>query len=125
MDQMSGNTAVGSFVPDKVLSNADLEKMVDTTDEWIRTRTGISERRIIGKEPTSLLAVNAAKNLFERTKVKPEEIDLVIVATVTPDMFFPSTNCIVSEQIGAVNAWGFDLIAACSGFILHLLRVNS
>ena len=114
-------TAVGSFVPDKVLSNADLEKMVETTDEWIRTRTGISERRVLGKEPTSFLAVNAAKNLFERYNVNPEEIDLVIVATVTPDMFFPSTNCIVSEQIGTVNAWGFDLIAACSGFLFALV----
>ncbi len=113
-------TAVGEFVPDKVLSNADLEKMVDTSDEWIKTRTGISERRILGKEPTSYLAINAAKNLMERYNVKPEEIDLVIVATVTPDMFFPSTNCIVSEAIGAVNAWGFDLIAACSGFIFAL-----
>jgi 3-oxoacyl-[acyl-carrier-protein] synthase-3 len=115
-------TAVGSYVPDKVLSNADLEKMVETTDEWIRTRTGISERRLLEKnQPTSVLAVNAAKNLFERYNVKPEEIDLVIVATVTPDMFFPSTNAIVSEQIGAVNAWGFDLIAACSGFLFALV----
>lgn len=114
-------TAVGSYVPDKVLSNADLEKMVDTSDEWIRTRTGISERRILGKEPTSFLAVNAAENLLERTRVKPEEIELVIVATVTPDMFFPSTNCIVSEKIGAVNAWGFDLVAACSGFVFALV----
>jgi len=113
-------TAVGSFVPEKVLTNADLEKMVDTTDEWIKTRTGISERRVLGKEPTSFLAINAAKNLIERYKVKPEEIDLIIVATVTPDMFFPSTNCIVAEKIGAVNAWGFDLIAACSGFIFAL-----
>jgi 3-oxoacyl-[acyl-carrier-protein] synthase III len=113
-------TAVGSFVPDKILSNADLEKMVDTSDEWIRTRTGISERRLLDKEPTSYLAVNAAKNLLERSKISPEEIELVIVATVTPDMFFPSTNCIVSEKIGAVNAWGFDLIAACSGFIFAL-----
>ncbi len=114
-------TAVGSYVPDKVLSNSDLEKMVDTTDEWIRTRTGISERRLLEKDqPTSVLAVNAANNLFERYKVKPEEIELIIVATVTPDMFFPSTNAIVSEKIGAVNAWGFDLVAACSGFIFAL-----
>lgn len=115
-------TAVGSYVPDKVLSNADLEKMVETTDEWIRTRTGISERRLLEKnQPTSVLGINAAKNLFERYNVKPEEIDLIIVATVTPDMFFPSTNAIVSEKIGAVNAWGFDLIAACSGFVFALV----
>lgn len=114
-------TAVGSYVPDKVLSNTDLEKMVDTTDEWIRTRTGISERRILEKEPTSFLATKAALNLLERSNVKPEEIDLIIVATVTPDMFFPSTNCIVAEKIGAVNAWGFDLVAACSGFVFALV----
>ncbi len=113
-------TAVGSYVPDKILSNADLEKMVDTSDEWIRTRTGISERRVLGKEPTSFMAVKAAENLFERTKVKPEEIELIIVATVTPDMFFPSTNCIVSDKIGAKNAWGFDLVAACSGFVFAI-----
>jgi 3-oxoacyl-[acyl-carrier-protein] synthase-3 len=114
-------TAVGSFVPDKVLSNKDLEKMVETSDEWIVTRTGISERRLLGKEPTSYLAINAAKNLLERYKLNPEEIELVIVATVTPDMFFPSTNCIVSEAIGAKNAWGFDLVAACSGFVFALV----
>jgi 3-oxoacyl-[acyl-carrier-protein] synthase-3 len=114
-------TAVGSFVPDKILSNKDLEKMVETTDEWIVTRTGISERRLLDKEPTSYLAINAAKNLLKRYKVNPEEIDLIIVATVTPDMFFPSTNCIVQEAIGAVNSWGFDLVAACSGFIFALV----
>lgn len=113
-------TALGSFVPDKVLTNADLEKIVDTTDEWIKTRTGIKERRVLGKEPTSYLAINAAKDLIKRYNVNPEEIELIIVATVTPDMFFPSTNCIVSEAIGATKAWGFDLIAACSGFVFAL-----
>jgi 3-oxoacyl-[acyl-carrier-protein] synthase-3 len=113
-------TAVGGFVPDKILSNADLEKMVETSDEWIRTRTGISERRLLGKEPTSYLAINAAKNLLERYKIKAEDIDLIIVATVTPDMFFPSTNCIVQEALGASKAWGFDLVAACSGFVFAL-----
>lgn len=113
-------TALGSFVPDKVLTNADLEKIVDTTDEWIKTRTGIKERRVLGKEPTSYLAINAAKDLINRYNVNPEEIELIIVATVTPDMFFPSTNCIVSEAIGATKAWGFDLIAACSGFVFAL-----
>jgi 3-oxoacyl-[acyl-carrier-protein] synthase-3 len=113
-------TAVGSYVPAKVLSNADLEKMVDTTDEWIRTRTGITERRILEGKPTSYLAVKAVENLLERRKISPKEIDLIIFATVTPDMFFPSTVCIVQEQIGAKNAWGFDLIAACSGFVYAL-----
>jgi 3-oxoacyl-[acyl-carrier-protein] synthase-3 len=114
-------TAVGSYVPDKVLSNKDLEKMVETSDEWIVTRTGISERRLLDKEPTSYLAINAVKNMIERYKVNPEEIDLIIVATVTPDMFFPSTNCIVQEAIGATNTWGFDLVAACSGFVFALV----
>ena len=114
-------TAVGGFVPDKVLSNKDLEKMVETSDEWIVTRTGISERRLLGKEPTSYLAINAAKDLMKRYKVDPEDIELIIVATVTPDMFFPSTNCIVADAIGAKNAWGFDLVAACSGFIFALV----
>lgn len=114
-------TAVGSFVPDKVLSNKDLEKMVETSDEWIVTRTGISERRLLDKEPTSYMCINAARNLIERYKVNPEEIELIIVATVTPDMFFPSTNCIVQEAIGATNAWGFDLVAACSGFVFALV----
>lgn len=113
-------TAVGSFVPDKVLSNQDLEKMVETSDEWIVTRTGISERRVLENKPTSYMAINAARNLMERYKVKPEDIDLIIVATVTPDMFFPSTNCIVQEAIGAVNSWGFDLVAACSGFVFAI-----
>jgi 3-oxoacyl-[acyl-carrier-protein] synthase-3 len=114
-------TAVGSYVPDRVLSNADLEKMVDTTAEWIRTRTGISERRILDGLPTSHLAYKAAENLLERRKISAEELDLIIVATVTPDMFFPSTICIVQEKLGAKNAWGFDLIAACSGFIFALM----
>jgi 3-oxoacyl-[acyl-carrier-protein] synthase-3 len=109
-------TAVGHWVPDKVLSNADLERIVDTTDEWIRTRTGIRERRILDRGATSDLAVHAAEDLFSHCDVPASSIDLIIIATITPDMFFPSTACIVQERLGAKKAWGFDLSAACSGF---------
>ncbi len=114
-------TAVGHYVPDKVLSNFDLEKMVDTSDEWIRTRTGIRERRILEKGATSDLAVEAIKRLFENSGVSPDEIELLIVATVTPDMFFPSTAAVIQEKLGLKKAWGFDLSAACSGFIYALV----
>jgi 3-oxoacyl-[acyl-carrier-protein] synthase-3 len=113
-------TAVGHYVPEEVLSNHDLEKMVDTSDEWIRTRTGISERRILRNGATSDLAVGAIRNLLERRGISAEEIELIIVATVTPDMFFPSTACLVQHRLGARNAWGFDLSAACSGFVFAL-----
>jgi 3-oxoacyl-[acyl-carrier-protein] synthase-3 len=113
-------TAVGSYAPDKVLTNADLEKIVDTTDEWIRTRTGIKERRILENAPTSVMAVKACEQLIERRKLDPKEIDLIVFSTVTPDMLFPSTACILQEKIGAVNSWGYDLIAACSGFLFAL-----
>ena len=115
-------TAVGGYVPEDVLSNADLEKMVDTNDEWIRIRTGISERRILrGKnKATSDLCVPAILQLCEKRGILPSEIDCIIVGTVTPDMLFPSTANVVCEKIGAVNAWGFDLLAACSGFLYSL-----
>ena len=113
-------TAVAHYVPDEVLSNRDLEKMVDTTDEWIRTRTGIIERRILRSGATSDLAVRSIEALLARRGISAEEIDLIIVATVTPDMFFPSTACLVQERLGAKNAWGFDLSAACSGFVFAL-----
>ncbi len=114
-------TAVGGFVPDRVLSNKDLEKMVDTNDEWIKSRTGISERRLLEpNQPTSYMAIRAAKDLLERKGISAEEIDLIILSTVTPDMLFPSTACIVQDAIGATNAWGYDLIAACSGFVFAL-----
>ena len=119
-DLKAAITAVGHYVPDSVLSNHDLEKMVDTSDEWIRTRTGIRERRILRQGATSDLAVGAVQNLLERRGIGPEEIDLIIVATVTPDMFFPSTACLVLERLGAHKAWGFDLSAACSGFVFAL-----
>ena len=110
-------TGLGMYVPDKVLDNHYFESIVDTNDEWIRTRTGIKERRILENGATSDLATNAAKDLMEKHNINPEEIDAIIVATVTPDMFFPATACLVQERIGATNAWGFDLSAACSGFL--------
>ena len=110
-------TALGMYVPDKIYDNKYFEKIVDTSDEWIKSRTGISERRILENGATSDLATGAAKNLLEKYNIKPEEIDVIIVSTVTPDMFFPATACLVQDNIGAKNAWGFDLSAACSGFI--------
>ncbi len=113
--------AVGAYVPEKVMTNADLEKIVDTTDEWITTRTGIRQRRIAAAdEHTSDLGAKAARVALERAGVKPEEVDLVVVATLTPNMLFPSTACLVQEKIGAVNAAAFDVEAACSGFIYAL-----
>lgn len=113
--------AVGSYVPARVLSNADLEKMVDTTDEWIFTRTGIRERRIAAQgEFTSDMAAKAALLAMERGSIKPEQIDLIIVATITPDMPFPATACLVQQKIGATRAAAFDMEAACSGFIFAL-----
>ena len=115
-------TAVGHYLPEHRLTNADLEKMVDTSDEWIRTRTGIRERRIL-KDPdkaTSYMATEACKEVLSKRGIGPEEIDLIIVATITPDMIFPATACRVQDQLGAKNAWGFDLSAACSGFLFGL-----
>jgi 3-oxoacyl-[acyl-carrier-protein] synthase-3 len=114
-------TAVGHYVPDKILTNAELEKMVDTNDEWIRTRTGISERRILEQGATSDLCVGAFEHLRTTNPVDPSDIEVIIVATVTPDMFFPATACIVQERIGARKAWGFDVSAACSGFLYALV----
>ena len=114
-------TGVAGYVPPKVLTNADLEKMVETNDEWIRTRTGIRERHIAeGGMASSHLATEAAKTLLAKTKTDPSEIDLIIVASVTPDMFFPATACLVQDRLGAKRAWGFDLSAACSGFAYAL-----
>jgi len=110
-------TAVERYLPDRVLSNFDLEKIVDTSDEWIRERTGISERRILDGKPTSFMAAEVARKILERRQLDPADIDLIIVATITPDMFFPATACLVQHQIGATRAWGFDLSAACSGFV--------
>ena len=110
-------TAVGMYVPDEILDNAFFEKIVDTTDEWITTRTGIKERRRLKVGATSDLATEAAKDLLKTHNINAEDIDVIIVATITPDMFFPATACLVQENIGAKNAWGFDFSAACSGFL--------
>jgi len=112
-------TAVGGYVPDDKLTNEDLMKMVETTDDWITSRTGIKERRILKGEGlgSSDLAVPAIKRLCEKRGISPEEIDCIICATVTPDMLFPATANIISHKVGAKNAFGFDLSAACSGFL--------
>src|ERR1043165_61240 len=114
-------SGVGSYVPAKVLTNADLEKMVDTSDEWITTRTGIKERRLAAKDEfTSDIATKAALKAMERAGVTGKQIDLIFVATITPDMPFPSTACLVQHKIGARRAAAFDIEAACSGFIYAL-----
>ena len=115
-------TAVGRFLPEDRLTNADLEKMVDTTDEWIRTRTGIRERRILWdkNKGTSYMAAEAARHALQKRGISADEVEAIIVATVTPDMFFPSTAALVQAEIGAGSAWGFDLSAACSGFLFAL-----
>lgn len=115
-------TGIQGYVPDYILTNKELEKMVDTTDEWIMTRTGISQRHILKGEgkATSDMAVEAIKGLLKKTNTKPEEVELVIVCTVTPDMVFPATANIVCDKVGLKNAWGFDLSAACSGFLYGL-----
>jgi len=117
-------TAVGGYVPPDKLTNQDLEKMVETNDEWIRTRTGITERRIL-KEPgkaTSDMIVPAVQELCKKRGIDPTEIDCLIVGTVTPDMVFPSTANLVCHKLGATNAWGYDLSAACSGFLFALAQ---
>ena len=112
-------TAVGGYVPEDRLTNFDLEKMVDTNDEWIRTRTGISERRILKGEglATSDMVAPAVMDLCKKRGIDPLEIDCMIVATVTADMLFPATANLACDKIGAKNAWGFDMSAACSGFL--------
>ena len=115
-------TAVGGYVPETKLTNFDLEKMVETNDEWIRSRTGISERRIL-REPgkgSSDMAVPAIEEILRKKNLDPKEIDCIICATVTPDMVFPATANIIADKIGATNAWGYDLSAACSGFLFAL-----
>jgi 3-oxoacyl-[acyl-carrier-protein] synthase-3 len=114
-------SGVGMYVPNKVLTNRDLSTLVDTSDQWIRERTGISERRFVSEgESNSDLSVASIRKVLSKTGYGPEDIDLIIVATVTPDMAFPSTACVIQEKIGASNAWGFDLSAACSGFLYAL-----
>ena len=114
-------SALGTYVPPRLLTNADLEKMVDTTNDWIMTRVGIRERHIVDKGvATSDLAVEAAKKALAQRGLTPTDIEAIIVGTVTPDMFFPSTACIVQNKLGAKGAWGFDLSGACSAFLYSL-----
>jgi 3-oxoacyl-[acyl-carrier-protein] synthase-3 len=115
-------TAVGHYLPENRLTNADLEEMVETNDEWIRTRTGIEERRILKDEDkaTAFMGAEAAKEVLEQRDISGKEIDTIIVATVTPDYLFPATACLVQNEIGARNAYAFDLSAACSGFLYAL-----
>lgn len=121
MDRKAGIIGIGSYVPDRILTNSDLEKLVDTTDQWIVERSGISERRITDDNmATSDMAIKAAEQALENAGIRAEEIGLIIVATVTPDQFFPSTACLVQNKIGAVNAAAYDISAACSGFIYAL-----
>ncbi|MFO0355835.1 MAG: beta-ketoacyl-ACP synthase III [Sphingobacteriaceae bacterium] len=115
-------TAVGGFLPKNIVTNFDLEKIIDTTDEWITTRTGIKQRHIENdpNKATSDMCVEAVKELCKKRGISPEEIDMLICGTVTPDMVFPSTSNVICAKVGAKNAWGFDLSAACSGFIYGL-----
>jgi 3-oxoacyl-[acyl-carrier-protein] synthase-3 len=119
-------TGTGSAVPEKILTNVDLEKIVDTTDEWITTRTGMKERHIAAEgEYTSTLATRAARQAMEMAGVAPDELDLIVLASVTPDFPFPATACIVQHNLGAVNAAAFDISAACSGFLYGLSVVDN
>jgi 3-oxoacyl-[acyl-carrier-protein] synthase-3 len=114
-------SSVGAYAPPKLLTNRDLERMVETNDQWIVERTGISQRHIVDAGvATSDLAVEAAKKCLERRGIGADEVEVIIVATVTPDMFFPATACLVQDKLGAKGAWGFDLSAACSGFLFGL-----
>jgi 3-oxoacyl-[acyl-carrier-protein] synthase-3 len=117
-----GITAVGGYVPDYVLTNQELEKLVDTNDEWITSRTGIKERRILKGEQqgTSVMAVKVLQQLLDKTGTDPKELDGVILATITPDYFFPTTANLIATEVGAVNAFSFDMAAACSGFVFAL-----
>jgi len=114
-------SALGTYVPPRLLTNADLERMVDTSDEWIMARVGIRERHVVDKGvATSDLAAAAAQKALDQRGLKPTDIETIIVGTVTPDMFFPSTACVVQNKLGATGAWGFDLSAACSAFLYSI-----
>jgi 3-oxoacyl-[acyl-carrier-protein] synthase-3 len=118
-------SALGAYVPPRLLTNADLEKLVETSDRWITERTGIRERHIVDKGvATSDLAVEAAKKALEQRGIGASDLDAILVGTVTPDMFFPSTACLVQDKLGAKGVWGFDLSAACSAF-LYALQVGT
>ncbi|MEG2666659.1 MAG: beta-ketoacyl-ACP synthase III, partial [Bacteroidales bacterium] len=118
-------TGIGAYLPDYILTNEELSKMVDTSDEWIMSRIGIKERRILREKgmATSDLGAEAVKNLLKKTGTKPEDIDLLVCATVTPDMRFPATSCIICDKIGIRNAFAFDLTSGCSGFVYGLSTV--
>ena len=120
-------TAVQGYVPDYVLTNAELEKMVDTSDEWITARTGIKERRVLKGDgrATSDMAVEAINKLLKKRGISADALDMIIVATVTPDMLFPSTSCVIADKIGATNCWGYDVSAACSGFLFSLQNASA
>jgi 3-oxoacyl-[acyl-carrier-protein] synthase III len=116
-------TSLGKYVPERVVTNKDLESLIETNDEWIRTRTGIHQRHYAEPgTPTSELAVKASRIALDKAGIKPEELDLIIVATITPDMVFPSTACVVQAKLGAKKAWGYDISAACSGFLYALTQ---
>ncbi|OKL35863.1 beta-ketoacyl-ACP synthase III [Domibacillus mangrovi] len=118
----AGIWGMGRYIPENVVTNADLEKRMDTSDEWIRTRTGIEERRIAGDDvDTSYMAIKAAEKAIEHAGIHPEEIDLIITATVTPDQRFPSVSCLIQHEIGAVNAAAMDISAACAGFMYAII----
>ncbi|MBT6808943.1 MAG: ketoacyl-ACP synthase III [Flavobacteriales bacterium] len=119
-------TGIQGYVPDYILTNKELETLVDTNDEWITTRTGIKERRILKGEGlgSSDMGAEAIKGLLEKTNTKAEEIDLIICATATPDMIFPSTACIIADKVGATNCFAYDLMAACSGFLYSLATAS-
>ena len=119
-------TGIGAYVPEDILTNSDIEKLVDTTDEWIMTRVGIKERRVLKGEGkgTSVMGAEAVKELLKKTNTKPEEVEVIIFATTTPDYVFPSTAAMTAEACGIKNALGFDIQAACSGFI-YALEVGS
>ena len=123
MNKITGAiTGINGYVPNYVLTNKELESLVDTNDEWITTRTGVKERRILkdSDKATSDLAAEAIKGLLSKTNTNASEIDLIICATATPDMIFPSTACIIADKIGAKNCFAYDLMAACSGFLYSL-----
>ena len=114
-------TATAHSVPNKIMTNFDLEKLVDTSDEWIKTRTGIKKRHVVNAtEAASDISTKIAKKLLDKRKISALEIDLIIVGTITPDHFTPSTAALVQKNINASNAWGYDLSAACSGFLFGL-----
>ena len=117
-------TAASHYLPETIISNSDMEKFVETSDEWIHSRTGIKQRhKVKNGEATSSMGIKVANDILEKKKINAKEIDVIITATITPDMLFPSTASIIQKEIGAINAWAFDLIAACSGFLFSSAHV--